>query len=483
MRTSPILLIALSVALPTAGLAADDCPLQPPPLHIVQIGYGDGDTEAQALQRARENARQLMTGQLCSGYSLSRCDDVQRDVLDWKDNVTPVRRGLSQKFSACALVAVEKIVLDQLQLDSEAYERAQGALAAAAAERAGGAPLFLSEVVWADSGASAGSVGALILSGLRKGLSGLPEPVALTTLAGAETPSVVVALVLAGDRLEVSASVRRGVSESPLTGFSVALDTLGLTAAELSQAASASPRRDIPALGTVMIDGVPTEEVHWLSGCYEDSLPQAGSAGEQAALYLMEARSLCEQYERFVLSTEQYSRRMAELSERLWGADAAVPELSMEVRAATTTGEALSSGSVVHEGDRFTLDVVVNQDAYVYLLYENSAGEQVVVDARGTLARADQSSRFPEKSAFRVDEHSGRAELVHVIASPDPLPMAGPPEQAVAQAAQQYRKMRGLSIVPDVVSPEAVDSAWYGDTAETVSGYGGLVYTLLLDHQ
>jgi len=131
---------------------------------------------------------------------------------------------------------------------------------------------------------------------------------------------------------------------------------------------------------------------------------------------------------------------------------------------------------VVTEGDRFKLRALLNAPAYLYVVYENSAGEEAMVQPAGVRAQPGVSVELPRPNfSFQVDEHAGRTEYVHVIATPEPLP-----PELTAGFARQYRQLRGLGVVAD---PGATAALGWGDPTQVVSGYGGAVYTLLLEHR
>lgn len=153
--------------------------------------------------------------------------------------------------------------------------------------------------------------------------------------------------------------------------------------------------------------------------------------------------------------------------------------ISLVVSATRKDGSDLRPGAVVRQGDRFTLLAQVDRDCFMYVVYDEGTGTEVLLDPRGRQVAGGQSVQLPKAGfVFEVDEHAGRTERVHVIASPTPLPaelLASP------RVATDYRSRKGLVVRPDDDAP--ADPTWLGDPRPVVSGYGGAVYTFRLDHQ
>lgn len=153
--------------------------------------------------------------------------------------------------------------------------------------------------------------------------------------------------------------------------------------------------------------------------------------------------------------------------------------LQLTVEAERTGGVLLRDGDVVHAGDTFTLAVVVSASSFVYVVYENSAGEEAVLDDRGTWVEAGRQTQLPRPGfQFRVDTNAGRTEVVHVLASPRPLPES----ELGSGVAAGFRQVRGLDVVASTQPGEAPPE-WVSDPVATVTGFGGAAYTLILDHQ
>lgn len=151
--------------------------------------------------------------------------------------------------------------------------------------------------------------------------------------------------------------------------------------------------------------------------------------------------------------------------------------LTLEVTALAKDGRLLRSGSEVHSGDKFTVTATVSQPAFMYVVYENSAGEEQLVDRAGQWAKPGVAAQLPRPGFhFTVDDNAGRTELVHVIATPEPLP-----DDLTSGIATAYQIKRGLTVDQDASAAGRARLA--GDPVSVASGYGGVVVTLSLDHR
>ncbi len=187
--------------------------------------------------------------------------------------------------------------------------------------------------------------------------------------------------------------------------------------------------------------------------------------------------------------------------------DASDRLIRLEVEALRDDGRRLETGDQVRQGDRFKLYAQVSLDAHIYVIYQNSAGEEVVLpeDEDGQLLSPGQRTQLPAPGfVFQVDEHGDRIEVVHVIAASGPIPLRSRPAVEVVQEARRTRGLqvvadgaaadcsdgksrkkrrhRGLEIVTEPESDGCPDS-WYGDLHATVTGFGATIYTLTLDHR
>lgn len=493
-----VLLVGLlfTVTAESGGKDELPCSLVPPEGgFVVAIGYGTGPA-ARSARAAREDARQQLTAQVCSGYSSIRCADLSRLVRDWRDSPWDERTR-----SSCAIAAVERGVLDSLARESEAYERQLDLMAAQVADRApaGGVRLEIDQSVPLRSDLEAGA------QVVRGGLVNALARASVAVVSSTSDSTLVLGVAPARDGLSYSASLLLGGADAaePVPGGEVSFDVLGIDPDAVQPGSTSGARSRLrPAKGTVQVGDALVEETHWVNGCLDSSTSiedilstSAGgpATGEQlvaAQAYLSQTVALCQQYERFVLSAAEYGRRQAELDSwlrsQLAGAVSATGEgggeLTLSVTARRSDGRLLRTGDVVVHKDQFWISAQVSAAGYLYVLYENSAGERVAFPADGTGIPVERGSetRLPSPGfVFGVDANAGRAETVHVVASPVPLPTD---PGGVDRAVERARTTRGLIIEPSVVF-DGEGQAWYGDPSSVVEGYGAVVYTLSLDHR
>jgi len=550
----------LSSGLAAAEEGVEDCSVTPPEEGaLVAVGYGRGFSDM-ALARAREQAKQRLMGRICQSYGELRCALMASHIQDWKAGKV---KGFGNKV--CAVAAIQGKHLQSLERATKLYAANLGKLANSSAEGAGQRSIYLETPVWSETGCPAAAAGALIKGEVRNALAGLGTPV---SLAPEDAPKL--RLELAGVKHRARSSSGRqqpsepywaelqvagtlvpagGSSGAALPGFRVDLDVLGLEGGEINQCAEVTEREvgvgSVPVVGTVMVNGQAVEETHQINGCtsidaaalvvaQQDEV-QGAAAGKAHVLtqsFLSQSQQLCQQYERFVISQADYVRKTDELSEQyrsdlmrlLSGGgkaqkqQSAAGPLKMEVQAQFFDGRPLVSGTQVTHLDEFVLYATVDQAAHVYLVYENSAGEEVVFPdtADGFSLRPGERFQLPQPGfKFRVDDNAGRAEIVHVLASRSPLPVrhvstadlvavaqrgrshsqesvavhtdgCGEPTQALALS----KRTRGLDMVAfdsdasgqQSGSEDACYQSWHGDTDKQVEGYESIVYTLTLDH-
>ncbi len=517
----PLLAAAATLIAPSARADEEEpaCSLVPPGAdYVVAIGYGDGG-KVTALREAREDARERLLGQVCSGYVESRCERVGRFVRDWEQgDWDPGSRDV------CALAALEREHLEALERDTRTFRKELDALARAATEQAGDHALRVDAPVWGGRECGGGAAGAVVAAELRNALARAEARVLIADSTD-DAPAVRVQMAPSDHGIVVSAAVvfpgrPDGIG---LPGTAASWDVLGVPRTEpCADATEALPSASaVPATGTVVVDGQPVEETHWIGGCMEPDAGQQAAMGLWNSLggeatsdedrklgalvqgYLAESRALCQQYERFAIGASEYARRNAELSgwfrqvqeQVLLGTPGApdrgqllhgpgsVASRTLQVSAARLDGAPLGSGDQVTHDDRFKLHATVSQAAHLYVIYENSAGEIAVFPETsvGVMGMPGVPVQLPAPGfVFRVDEHGGRAEVVHVVASPHPLPVHSRP---VSQLVGDVRRTRGLSVEPETVFTADGEVPWYGDPEATVSGYGAVLYTLVLDHQ
>jgi len=464
---------------------------------VLAVGHGGGD-EATALRQARENARSRMVAQACAGLAEARCDGVARHVRDWKSGTYAAESG-----SVCATAAVARKHVEQLERDTAALKSSLAKLTKAIAAAAGEQTVAVKLPVWASRYCEGGTVGAVLRSQVRNAV--VDRGGILLVDRKAAALDVGMTMAPSGEKITVTATI----GEKALPGFEVPLDVLGIPRMPDPLCSDDGPPRPWPATGTVVVGGVERVETHWIGSCENDDFDSAlmaanamssaderGRIGTLIATYRADASKLCSQYERFAIGTEAYAQRSDELAR--WAREvqgqilaggavrkdvATSEKLTLEVEAMRSNGDKLSSGDVVTKGDRFELRAKMTTDAYLYVLYENSAGEKALIPDDGSAVRVAANSWAPLPLAgfeFQVDGNAGRAEVVYVVASPTKIPLAD------LQPANLSRKFqpRGLTVVKKpVVAASGDNAAFYGDPEGTVSGFGGVLYTLALDHR
>jgi len=150
--------------------AIDACPEVPPPGYRIERAYAAGP-EGEAMNAARDRARQVMIERLCAGVGELRCAAVQRHITSWGQGTwTPTdRRGHSG--TACAAVAIEEAFLDQIGRDEAAFQADLAKLVAELLARTGEALLDLTPPAW-ETGCVVGDLGAAVAGELRALLAG-----------------------------------------------------------------------------------------------------------------------------------------------------------------------------------------------------------------------------------------------------------------------------------------------------------------------
>ncbi len=475
-----------------APVATASCSLVPPAGYVVGVGFAPGRGAA-ANRQALDDARRRLLGQVCSGFTVPRCLATAGQVRDWID-------GRGEGGGTCALAAVEERWLRQVEADAATWRGEVDALARAVKNALGDRPLGVPPARWATPDCPAGSAGSTVEQAVRNAL--LAQGVVVTAAASAATSTLDLRLSAAGTVLSVSAALVGDGAARSLPGHQVALDVVGIDPSRAGRCeVEAATAHAIPVVGVVTTTGGTAEEIHYIDGC--TSIVQPAEADEGVvATYLAEARALCARYERFQVGAADYARRVEELDRWLrTGGRSAQSEsgaLSVTVDAATKSGQALRTGSVVVAGDRFVLRATPSRTAHLYVVYENSAGERQVFPANdeGVLVPGGQQATLPSPGfVFEVDANGGRSENLYVVASLESLPVAIATPRAVVNRALRGR---GVTVVPDTVFVTACDEgadarrasvggacseAWYGDPGEAASGYGAAVYALSLDHR
>lgn len=475
-------MIALLITTFLTAQAAADCELVPPAGWVVAVGYGRGN-EADARREAREDAHQRLIGQICSGQTASRCADLGRYVRDWQEGVWENRK-------VCALAGAERALLERRSADQAKVDATLAKAARDVAARTGTDALHVVGLSGPES--------RLFRSQL---FSALGEAGVILRDEGGSGPELRIELRPQGDKATVTLSYRSAPGREFIIIDSVIcpVDTVGL-----DQPLSAKGPQ--PVTHVVQVGGRPVEETHWVDGCSSVGLLEEPAAriggkadaklGARANGYIVQARSLCQQYERFAITAEEYGRQLAALDQWLQQADTAVasgkagsipatpvavPPRRLEARVLRTSDKhEMKTGDPVTHGDRLRFFATVDGPAHLYLVFENSAGEKMVMPERPeglVVSRAGEYALPSADQSIQVDNHKGRVELVHVISSPVAL---GDPASAPARA----RSTRGFSVVADpVYETDQSTEAWYGDPEANASGYGAVTVTFAFPHQ
>jgi hypothetical protein len=462
--------------------AAGDCELVPPAGWVVAVGYGRGN-EADARREAREDAHQRLIGQICSGQTASRCADLGRYVRDWQEGVWENRK-------VCALAGAERVLLERRSADQAKLDATLAKAARDVAARAGTDALHVVGLSGPES--------RLFRSQLLGALGGAGV---ILRDSGDSGPELRVELSSQGDLAAVTMTYRTHVGGDfvIIQSFTASGDTVGI-----DQRMSAKGPQ--PVTSVVHVGGRAVEETHWVDGCsalgpLEDRAARIGGRadielGNRVTGHLNQARVLCQQYERFAISAEEYGRQLAALDQWLQQADSAVtsgkagsipatpvavPPRRLEPKVLRTADKhELKTGDPVTHGDRLRFFATVDGPAHLYLVFENSAGEKMVMPERPeglVVSRAGEYALPSADQSIQVDNHKGRVELVHVISSPVAL---GDPASAPARA----RSTRGFSVVADpVYETDQSTEAWYGDPEATAHGYGAVTVTFAFPHQ
>ncbi len=162
--------LALAPAVAADVVAVEPCPEVPPAGYRLERAYASGLRD-EALNLARDRARQAMIERLCAGYGELRCAAVQRHIGSWGEGSWEQDDRRGREGTACAAVVVEQSFLDQLGRDYATFEASLAGLVASLRAQAGTALLAVEPPTW-ESGCVAGAVGAAVAGELRSKLAG-----------------------------------------------------------------------------------------------------------------------------------------------------------------------------------------------------------------------------------------------------------------------------------------------------------------------
>ncbi len=215
--------------------AEDVCPTQDVYGYTVQRGEAAGTNAAQAVAAARHQATRALVDRACRGLSELRCAAVARHVKPWRTGHYDARTR-----SACASVSLQRDLLDTLARDAAVLESELRALASAAVDRAGGAPLAIPAPTWA-SGCGAGEIGQVVQAGLFNQIASFPSARVVdadTSVDGAARLVSQLAPGVGGVTLTAWLQRADDATLTPLPGFGFPLDLFEIAATEVGSCRS-----------------------------------------------------------------------------------------------------------------------------------------------------------------------------------------------------------------------------------------------------
>ena len=194
-------------------------------------GVASGRNEGQAIASAQEAARQRLLAAACREVGQMRCAAAERNIVPWG---TP--RYDRKRESACTAMVIKLDALQSFEKDLARLDADLSSLAEAAAKAAGANLLELKAPVW-PSGCVAGELGHALAAQLRNELA--RHQVRLVAPGARDASAATLALTIApgGERATVSASLRSGLTETLLPGFTFPLDLYGVSPHEVGRCA------------------------------------------------------------------------------------------------------------------------------------------------------------------------------------------------------------------------------------------------------
>lgn len=167
----------------------------------VERGQASGRNEARALQEARMAAFRQLEDLVCAGMEATpRCLAARRNIVPFGAGSYDARRR-----SACASVAIDDRRLNSIDEDLRTLDAALASLAAGVGSAVGDQPLVVLQPTWAETGCTAGEVGAHLHNGLQGHLVGVGLA---TDAADPRTVLLRLRLSTVADRVQVQAFTR-----------------------------------------------------------------------------------------------------------------------------------------------------------------------------------------------------------------------------------------------------------------------------------
>ncbi len=174
----PFALAALLAATPgqAASYGVRTAEIPECPKHLdgfrLEVGWAAAATQAEALETARDNARNQLITSLCSGYDETRCAAVKRHAVSWGEGHWEPPERKRDDGNACAVVAIENRFADLIEQEHASFDQGLQSLAAQVKSKTGDTLLSLEPITW-DSGCLAGELGRTLSGRLRSLLTGL----------------------------------------------------------------------------------------------------------------------------------------------------------------------------------------------------------------------------------------------------------------------------------------------------------------------
>jgi len=212
----------------TAALAAQEaeaCAQEKVEGFQIRTGYATRPDPAEAIQVARREARRDAISSLCLNKSQARCAVIRRHLEDWQQ---PFYNPVTQR--ACAHVGVNRKWINDDKGDQEALGRDLADLAAQI--RGQSQLLILQPTLWAETGCSAGDLGATLLNELKNQLADGTTRITSQGAPGAAALQLI--LHRSGDDITLAASLRapQQSADLPLKGFAFAADLFQVDAGQ-----------------------------------------------------------------------------------------------------------------------------------------------------------------------------------------------------------------------------------------------------------
>jgi len=222
------------VAYPDAAGADEECPIVPPHGHRIEVGWAKGNNQAEAIEQARQTARQTMSDKLCGDFGQARCNGINRHINPWGDG-----HWSKRDKAACAVVSIPEDKIDEYDRDAATLDAALADLATQLGDEKV-TVLYQDGVFWA-SGCSAAVVGSYLRTSLQNHLSQVGSfKLAVGPVAPPDAAQLRLQLARGPSGIVVNGLLRPPKEDhwTPLTGPTFAGDLFGIEAHEGEQCRS-----------------------------------------------------------------------------------------------------------------------------------------------------------------------------------------------------------------------------------------------------